>query len=202
MVAGDAELERLSACVFAVQSLQISGVSSLRPLQRLRSVRERLRITNSDALVSLAGLNALERAGGLHLSRLPNVSDLRGLDRLTALGSLDLWGHIADPSASLGITSLKALSGLRGSLSAVNISDVTKLRSLDGLENISELGTLYVFRNPALADLRGLAGVSRVQDLEIGGNPLLPSCAVNAFATRVGATNRESAPNGAQACVP
>lgn len=154
----DAELNTLStACRVAAQGLEVRGVSSLRPLQGLRGVRDQLKIESSAALTSLDGLNGVESADNLILHGLPNVTDLHGLEGLKTLDILDLGGNA-------GLTNLRALSNVRGVMGSMQIfiNDLASLSSLEGLENITTSYHLSISGAPKLTSLQGLSGLKSV----------------------------------------
>jgi len=183
------------------------ALASLGGLRNVRRVGEGLDLTNDDQLVSLSGLGALdtiggslrieecpvetleglslvERAGGLHLVRVPSLVSVHGLDALTDLGGGPLEIRDAPRLADLG-----ALSSLGGTLSDLLLVGPSALSSLTGLGGIVEVqGDLQVSGHPELSSVAALASLSRAGTVRIYGNGRLPACSAESLATALALT--------------
>jgi hypothetical protein len=173
---GVANLRALSNVHGSISTLDINGNPNLNSLEGLENVTtiHTLSIRYVPKLTSLKGLSGLKTTHSMSISR-TGIRDLRGLDQLTqaSKGDVELSGN------------------------EFAIFDNSKLETLDGLDALEgELDALTISNNAVLRDLRALGKVTRVKNLTIEGNPLLPDCEVKWLAERVGATNRGNAPNG------
>lgn len=147
-------------------------------------------------IAALAGVTCID--GPLYV-RNSTLSDLQGLESLSAVSELYIGGTPPlsfDPEGNPNLVSLAGLEGLRGvtyvtiegnpelvDLSALSgltfvtsrlrIAENEKLATLEGLHQIDSVGDLEIEGNPALADLQGLRGLTRVDGLDFALNPLV-----------------------------
>ena len=110
-------------------------------------------------LNSQAEINAFDQSvvnGNLRIFGDETVTDLSPLDVLTEVtGSLGIF--------STNVTNLKGLANLVAVGRGIDIEDNAKLVSLQGLENITELNNLFIAFNNRLTNLQGLEGLVRVE---------------------------------------
>jgi hypothetical protein len=147
-------------------------------------------------LAALAGVSCID--GALYV-RGTSLSDLRGLESLSAVGALVIG---AAPSMSFGdygnpelrslagleglrgvgslilednplLTDLTALAGLTFVTSNLEITNDDGLTSLEGLHNIQSIDELIVAGNAALTDLQGLRGLTSLSGLDVSQNAML-----------------------------
>lgn len=124
-------------------------------------------------LVSLEGLESLERVGGLLLSDTA-VSDLSPLAQLRAIGGAGGSPESILDSGDLGIQGnplLRDLSGLERVRGVTEVQIVANgaLESLDGLTLGPELTLLAVFEEPALTDIDAFSAITKVGALTLDG---------------------------------
>jgi uncharacterized protein YunC (DUF1805 family) len=100
-VRGDAELERYGHCATIAGDLDVTGVTSVEPLRRLRAVDGTLSIHRTERLYSLSGLENLRRVDTLR------IEQNRGL---ISIGSLNALAH----AEKVSIVANPRLSGSRG----------------------------------------------------------------------------------------
>jgi hypothetical protein len=165
------------ACVEQVLgNLTIGPTTQLINLDSLASLKEvggTAYIVGNLALITVSGLEALERVEWLHIRRNRNLSDLHGLAGLTAVGRITI-------SNNDGLTSLAGLSdGLAPS--KLEVADNELLASLDGLPSFTMAGndaalTVEIEDNPSLIDLGGLSDCCAEQalSLTVARNAKLP----------------------------
>jgi hypothetical protein len=103
------DLEALSKCQIALQSLMISGsegsdnhIENLQPLRALQQINEGLQIGYTQHLPTLDGLDAVRRVGNLFITENAKLTDLTGLSSLEEV------------KGELTITNNPMLSNLRG----------------------------------------------------------------------------------------
>ncbi|GEM_PF-4382462 len=147
-------------------------------------------------LAALAGVTCID--GALYV-RGTSLTDLRGLEALTAVGSLEIgtapslsFGSYGNPQLTslAGLENLRgvgsltlednpaladlgALSGLTFVTGSLTIDNDDALVSLEGLHNVESVDELVIQANDALADLRGLRGLTSLSGLQVNQNPLL-----------------------------
>jgi hypothetical protein len=106
------------------------------------------------------------------------------LNDLSGLETLERIGGVLQLRMARNLTSLHGLRSLR-SLGNLAV-DTTAVGSLEGLEQLREVGHLVIRDNPNLTSLRGLEGLCRVTNgVTIFGNPQLPESEIQAFLDRV-----------------
>lgn len=104
-------------------------------------------------LNDISALSSLQTIDYLSLVYVPNLTDISSLSNLTALKNLDL--------TETGVSSLSALSNLTSVEFGFYLADNPNLRSLDGLENLTSVGTLFVEYNYNLEDVTGISNLSQ-----------------------------------------
>ncbi len=130
-------------------------------------------------VADLAGLERAVNLEGLDLGLNPLV-DLRVLESLPALESLNLDGAVSDPWALTGLAGLRRLSVRGNDLPDVEaLSSLTRLEVLDlGNNRIADLGPVVRLAElralrldgNAVADLPPLAGLRRLATLDVRDN--------------------------------
>ena len=106
------------------------------------------------------------------------------LNDLSGLETIERIGGVLQLRMTRNLTSLRGLRSLR-SLGNLAV-DTTAVGSLEGLEQLREVGHLVIRDNPDLTSLRGLEGLCRVTNgVTIFGNPQLPESEIQAFLDRV-----------------
>jgi hypothetical protein len=187
--ASQSELDRLSACKVAVQTIKLEGDLELSPLRNLRWVRQALSIATSSAR-TLEPLEDLEHVGQLALTNnlaLEDVSALNGLeftslvlDSNPKLASLESWTAMRWKPPSRGssfypsgitITNNSALTRL-GNWRWLTKADQltianTPVQSLPALSALESLHTLSLSKLPALKNLRGLEAVQTLSTINL-----------------------------------
>ena len=156
----DAGLAQISDVAKVTGSLIISGadVSStdLRELPVLSEVGGTLVVASLPNLTSLGGMKSLAKLNSLRLQGNPKMTSLAGLDRIEALGALELFSM--DELQLVGpLLSLHAVHALR-------LVDLPKVQSLAGLRGISV--TPLTSASRTVIEIRGLATLTTVADLE------------------------------------
>jgi len=96
-VHSDAELERYGHCVTIAGDLDVTGVTSVQPLARLRSVDGTLSIRRTERLYSLSGLENLRRVDTLRIERNRGLISIRSLN---ALAHAEKVSIVANPRLS------------------------------------------------------------------------------------------------------
>jgi hypothetical protein len=132
----------------------------LRGLENLTSWGS-LQITQSDALVSLAGLQAPERVESIRLISLPQLGDVNSLAPVRVVGFFDL--------TSTAVTRFDEFALERAD--TLNLAN-NPLTDLDGLRRLEEVGDLNITGNAALVRL-GLPALRAYENVDISGNPVL-----------------------------
>ena len=182
------------------------NLSSVEGLDNLRSVTNFIHIEFNDALENLDGMNTLE--SGPYNIRINKNPVLTSIDRFRlseAPNPEDNWVFIQNNPELTDVNPLKGMTEMNGinlsnnkiaNLSA--LSDLTKasyiqlsamgaLKTLEGLENLSEVQTLFVGGNAQLESLDGLSGLVDMPALmTITDNPLLNDfCSISPLADQV-----------------
>ncbi len=139
------------------------SLASLAPLAALDDFTGGLYLAGLPEVTDLSPLAEFLTAEltGLTVSTLPKLTDLQGLEAVTAVQSLDI---IANP----GLSDLTGLDGLQTVGAQFNLRDNAGLTSLDGLQSFTQAYQFTVEGNPELADLTALAGLKSVEYLQLG----------------------------------
>jgi len=111
------------------------------------------------------------------------IENLNGIQNLTGLKHLDLWGNaVSDVSALAGLTSLawlnignnavadvSALGGLTGlTFLQIRENEIIDISAIDGLTQLTELDISY----NNISDLSALSGMTRLTTLRVYNNPI------------------------------
>jgi hypothetical protein len=131
---------------------------------------EYLQVDRDNRLTSLQNLEGLVTADAVEIVEDPKLVDLTGLDQLT--------------SAAYAFT-IKSDPGLT---------------SLHGLESLGNVVLLQIQSNPELDDIDALAGLFSMSEISASDNALLPTCQVQALASRTGATAQVSGNDDVTTC--
>ena len=126
-------------------------------------------ISNNPLLISVDGLAGLSSLGGLILQDNASLADLSGTSAITSIDGIEGSLVIANNDA---LTDLDDLNNL-GAVNGLAIVDNAMLSSISGLSNLTDAGmssgspfglggTVTIERNPSLASLAGLSGLSAV----------------------------------------
>lgn len=160
--------------------VRYSQLKNLEPLRSLRHVSGFLHVDYCIELLSLTGLETLERVGSLsihHANQLLGVHALRSLREVDG----DLILHRLD-----GLISLRGLSRLEAVGGRLYLRDLESIETLAGLDGLRTVGELQIFNNDSLRSLEGLPQLERVAGrLSITWNPHLPQSEIDAFLARV-----------------
>lgn len=183
------DIDGLAACADSLTDLVLrdcEGVSTLDPVANATQLK-RVDLCGS----GITSVSALSNSGGIEyidISSCPRLTSLRGLEDLV----LDAEGRgefsVYDCES---LTSLVGLPKLGPSYQCLNISDLHKLASLDGIESascvsiikangagISDLSPLSNLQNlknldfsdcPALTDVSALAGLKQLESVDLSG---------------------------------
>ncbi len=138
----------LSGCTALADITALGGLTSLAILSLCRCT----------AVTSLAPLGALKRLEHLDLSA-SGVTDLRGIERLTALSSLKLGGMD-------GLTTVRPLTSLRA-LESLSLALADGMAELDGLDALTGLKMLDLSGSVAVRDLRALRALRALEVLNL-----------------------------------
>ncbi|WP_367392737.1 T9SS type A sorting domain-containing protein [Lewinella sp. LCG006] len=170
-------------------------LQNLAGLENLSAIGTDFELSNNPALESIAELTSFTSLGGsiiiydaalTTLEGLNNFTSITGDVQLTILPQLQNLDDIAGISSIGGnftvnqlpmvehlFTASSALASIGGLLNIVNNE---QLLNLEGLENLSIVGSLAAVSNPALVDFTGLEGLTEVNYLfTISGNESLTS---------------------------
>lgn len=152
-----------------------------------------LSIRDHAQLVSLAGLEQLERVDGtVEISGNPQLADLAGLSGLRVVDSLELADNpaLVDLSGLAGLQAadwlqlgdmapLSSLAGLGGltRIGSLVLEGSDSLTSLAGLDALTKVDRITVIRCAGLVSLAGLEGAELAEALWLDGNSALKSLA-------------------------
>lgn len=156
------------------------GGYDFRGLENLKETRY-IWIESEGSIESLRGFDGLEQIGVLVLRNLPNLESLEGLSSLQTIDDEAYYDDVSGISSTVWRTGLTDFTGLE-SLTRVNalfpIRENSQLKSLDGMEGLTEVRRLQVYENPSLESVEGLSSLERVNTISFGENPKLPECRV------------------------
>ena len=168
--------------------MEISGDSiiNLNGLIDVNAVEGNLYISSNYLLSSLAGLNNLASVGNLLFIYIDySLSNLEGLEGLTTVGSLYIFGNDE-------LNDLSGLEGLKTIGGELQIGFNASLSNIQGLESLTSIdSTLFIADNGILQSLSGLDNISAgsITDLKIWGNNLLSTCNVQSICEYLAASN-------------
>jgi hypothetical protein len=176
-------------------TISCDSCESLDALRCLTTIGGQFEI-KGDALTSIQGLSGLTSIGAdlaptdysyLSVKRCANLTDLRGLEQLNAMGG---EGHVyvADNPKLTTLTGLEGLHAIPGS---VDIHHNDSLEDLFGMDNVGAVGGyLRIRSNPSLTDVTAFHNVKSVgASLELFENPSLSNCAPIELRDAIGAEN-------------
>jgi hypothetical protein len=157
-------------------------VMTLAPLAGLEEIGSLLVADNAN-LISIAGLGPAitgDFAGNIDIIDQPALVSLAGFEGLTSTGAgLGLGGLPLVPD----LTPLANLTATQGTFAMAGLDAVT---SMEGLEQLTQVGALQIFENAQLQSLAGLEGlVSVAESVSIRDNPMLPYADVEAWVAQV-----------------
>lgn len=165
----------------AIDSIMVVNnplLTSLRGLERVKSVPRELLITSHTTPLSLTGLEGLVSVGQFQITGsgvtslaplrnltsaqqlvfiLSGLRSLQGLERLTSLGSLEV-------QSNAHLESLQGLSGVTAISGGIRVNQNPVLPSLSGLSTVTQAGALWLSDLPKLVDLTGLERLQRLSD--------------------------------------
>jgi|GEM_PF-5261064 len=156
------DAETLSGCTTVHGDLTVlrSELRDMRTLGALREITGTLTIAQNWHLSSLRGLEELSHVRGVVLRGNPELGNLKGLQGLTKLETLEIKGN--------GLYSTSGLENLR-SVDDLVVEDNRWLVSLAGLNRLEHALTVRIENNPSLCTELGL-----LPDLEPGLPPPSP----------------------------
>jgi hypothetical protein len=133
-VRSDAELERFTHCTAIAGDLVVSGVTSMKPLEDVRTVYGTLSIRRTERLYTLTGLENLRRVNALDIEENRGLISIGSLKSLTRAKSVSI---VANPRLSRSGGSLDGLTRVAGD---VTVKDNLGLRA-EGVA-VGEHGTV------------------------------------------------------------
>ena len=140
-------------------------LTNLDGLNGLTSIPGKLIIANNTSLSDLKGLGQLSSIGTLEISGKQAFSDLFPLKNLTEVDSLNIY--------QTNFTGIEGLVNITSIKENLNIALNDALVNLDGLENITSVGNLYIYANNQLMGIDGLRNVTSLSSLTIMWNDAL-----------------------------
>jgi len=146
-------------------------------LQSLRTIEGTLGLEFEDKIQSLSGLDQLETLGKLRLSNCNALTRLDGFAGLRELRGLTIM------RGNTQLTSLRGFAPLVSFSGNLFIAD-SSISSLEGLEQVTSLDSLYLSNNP----IRSLDGLSQLRTIRgdlIIESRVLPRSEIDAFLNRV-----------------
>jgi len=171
------------------------NLENLNGLASLRTVKSFFYLEKNDALKNLQGLSSFEVTLSFNIKYNGSLETLDGLDSLTGVDPITgtkLGLRIFGNPKLLSLTglenivelrelfiqggsleNLEGLSGLRTIDMELIISLTQTLESLDGLDALERVGTVWLVSNSALVNVDALHLVSELDELIIRTNPLL-----------------------------
>ena len=177
-----------------LELIELRQIGDLAPLAKL-TMAKAMSLNMLDSLSSLHGFERLESVGRLLLEDLHALENLDGLRSLRSAETL--WIQDTDKLENLRGLALQSVTEL-----AVRYDD--KLRSLDGLDTLAEIGTLDFSANPELVSIRAVRNLRQATRIFARANGKLPQCELDQLVTRLpSGTAHEFSDNGpAGACPP
>ena len=145
----------------------IKGVSSVSPLEGLRTFAGKMKILNSPNLTSLAGLGALVSIGGLTIKENDALTDINTLSQVEVIeGDLNI-----EKIANISSVSFPNLREIQGDLRIEQNGDLSslympKLEAISGSLSIRDNKALNYFDFPSLNTIGGTFYLQANPDLE------------------------------------
>ena len=147
-----------SGCQVFVERLDFTSVNGAEApnMRGVRAALSDVSFFGAPNLISLSGLETLERIGGrLQIRTMPALTDLRGLRSLRSVRFLTVDNTV--------VTSLEGVERLE-EIEVLTIRDNRQLTSLRGLEGLCRItGGVYIFDNPLLPESEIQAFLERVE---------------------------------------
>jgi hypothetical protein len=159
-----------------VQILGATGITNLDGLNVVTTIEGGLFIAEAYALSDLSGLNNLTFVNSISIEDCP-VSDLLAFSNLTSdLNSLRVYD--CD-----NLISLLGLEGIASINQSIHIQENQMLDNLDGLNSLTNVGTIYISNNLNLNSMNGIEGIepNTIEGLSIIGNICLSECDVTSI---------------------
>ena len=188
-------------------------ISHLRDLQKLKTVKGNLKVTNTTLLADLYALDHIEQIGGniiissnkglqgifnlrqiavsgnLYIAKNPNLNSLSGLSQIRNIsGDFTIYKNEKLPN----LMGVEALSEVLGAMRISNIPLLTDLKEFENLRKVE--GYLSIDSNAILNSLEAIQTIdlsalkskdTRYNDLEIRNNPMLTNCALDSICYRL-----------------
>lgn len=167
--------------------LSNTGIPDFKPLTSLQSLEYISLSPPNPNLKNFDGLQVLTELGGLWLSQNMVIEDFTGLDNVTKMGAIDLWGEI---DSFKGLSKLDTISSWFVVFSNSNVSNFKGLdslkfvdmmivsgpsvTSLEGLESLKVAATYIRIEDTQITNLKGLGPVQNV-NMYLWNNPALNS---------------------------
>ena len=138
-------------------------------LNSLVDIEDRFVVSDNDMISNFNGLQNLEFIGdNFELTRNENLTSLEGLDNLSSIdGTLVV-------RSNQRLKNMKGLEFLNTITEGLSLLDC-EIATLEGLDNVRNLGHLLISPANNLSNLSGLEGLERVVDFRINGNGSLLS---------------------------
>ena len=157
---------RLAGCTSVAGDLRVenSELTDLSSLASLHSVSGTLTVAHNPALTELTGLEGLSAVGGLDIRDNAELADIRALGAVRRANVVSIQRN----------PDLQSLRGLEGLTRLEQLELVANgLLETAGLSNLREVGELTVASNRKLISLRGLSGLRRAVSVRIQNTRLL-----------------------------
>jgi len=180
----------LSMITGRIEIEQNEFLQNLNGLENIVEIGSRLTIDGNPALTTMDALNNNIRIGGsisvlsnralVSMGNFPNVTTLNYLtiidnpliQNLNAFSALETVNNSVQVTANHSLTSMQGLGNLTIVEEQLWIGINNSLRSLSGLNSLSEVrtGRFWVYQNPILQNLSGLENVDTIALLHISRN--------------------------------
>ncbi len=151
----------------------ITGSVIVRTMAGMAGLRDVARITGNLSIEGpiphLDDLLSLQEIGGnLVIAQLPDLTTLSGLRNLRSVNGVMLTGLPKLESVD-GLDNLRAVPG------ELFVDNLALVPNLQGLAQLTRIGTLRVNRLPLVSSLAGVGGATIERGLDVGSMPLLTS---------------------------
>ena len=178
-VQGDLRIHDLPDSYSTANIDNLTDITNLDGLKGITSVEKNL-VIRAPKVADLSGLLTLRFTSQLNLDRTSQLASLQGLNNLEA--------YSITISGTEGLKSLSGLTSYGPRIGQLSISQNSGLLSLGGLEDLLEIGTLWIYDNPDLNDISGLNSVKNTWEgsflsqccyggeVTIKKNPALQNC--------------------------
>ncbi|MCB2407571.1 T9SS type A sorting domain-containing protein [Hymenobacter lucidus] len=180
----------LLSSVGTVSISQNPVLRTVNAFNNLRTVTNRLSITNNPVLENIPAFGSLTSVGDIQFQSNPRLQSVLGFNQLRSLGSVNITTNTALSTVSgfngglvatgqVGIMenpALETLSGFNNSeISLVNISRNPLLRDISNFNNSRFGVSIFVGYNAGLKKISGFNTIVAPQNISITLNPLLDS---------------------------